>query len=457
MKDKLNLLSAKKIHFIGVGGVSMSGLARYLLSCGKVVSGSDNRMSETVKKLKDLGVLVHIGHSASFVKDVDLVVVTSAISDDNEELLAAQNRKIKVIKRSELLGEIIKGYKKSIAVSGCHGKTTATAMIAHVLDRAGKDPTVFVGGEDFRFGNFRKGKDDFVVVEACEYKKNFLDIKADMSVVLNIDDDHGDSYINMDDMTDAFREFSKNSMLITNADDEKAEKLFNSTTLSFGMEKTANYYAKNVKKNGRGYSFTACAYSMPYGRIELSIPGRHNVYNALVAFAVGDVLKIPFIKIKSALEEFASVKRRNEYLGSLFSLRAFADYAHHPKEIDATLSAFLEDGDDLVVVFQPHTYSRTKLLFKDFIRVLGRHDKLIIYKTYAAREKFDEKASAMSLCSAIKLEENKAVCYAENPTQLKCLIKEMAKDKKRVIFLGAGDIYEVAKNLITDSEGDKKR
>ena len=448
MEKEKFMQNYNKFHFIGACGVSMSGLIKHLLLNEKAVTGSDNRAENGATELNGLGAKIYCKHSSKNAKNADVVIYSSAIKSDNPELNYAIKHKIPTVKRSELLGEILREFKTSVAVSGCHGKTTATAMIANVLINAKKDPTVFLGGEDYSFGNYRNGGKDVAVAEACEYKKNFLDVKPNISVVLNIDNDHMDAYKDMTEMLNAFTEFTKNTIAVINADDALASKIFNSTTVTFGIEKKATYMAKKLRYNNAGYTFTAYAFGRAVGTIKLKVAGRHNVYNALSAIAVCDVMNIPFFIIKRALENFKGVKRRNEYIGEFFGLNCYADYAHHPKEIEATLTAFSESGEDYVTVFQPHTYSRTKLLMDDFIKVLKDKKPLIVLKTYSAREEFDENGSAKTLFDKICEVSGENCNYVQDQIELKESLEKLAIGKKRAIFLGAGDVYDIAKNII---------
>lgn len=444
MKEKFLNDNINSIHFVGIGGVSMSGLAKHLHMCGYEVSGSDRTPSETLKDLAKFGVKVSCGHSQINVENNNLTVYSSAISNDNPELKKSKEREIECVKRSVLLGQILNNYSKSVAISGSHGKTTATAMIARILIKAGKDPTVFLGGEDKLFGNYKHGDSEYAVAEACEYKKSFLDIKPKIAVVLNVDNDHLDSYADMNDLVNSFKAFVGDNLAVINADDKYADRIANCTTITFGIQEVATYYATKIKKTNEGYSFYANAYSKPCGRINLAIKGEHNVYNALCAFAVADLLGVSFDIIKSALEEFTGVKKRNEFLGKAYERSWYADYAHHPREVFATLKAFSEEDGDFLTIFQPHTYSRTRLLLKDFVNAFTLCENLIIFKTYPAREKYDKKGSAKTLAEEIS---KAGVCkclYAHTTTQLFDLIKE-EKTSKRILVLGAGDLYDIVK------------
>lgn len=420
----------------------MSGLATYLVSSGKTVSGSDIAETDEVRFLSKSGVKVYVGHSENNVEGADAAVYTSAIGNDNPELQYAIRRGIPVVKRSELLGAIVAGYKRSVGISGSHGKTTTTAMLSHILIEAGFDPTCFIGGKDREYGNFRKGKGDYCIFEACEYKKNFLDLKPYISVVLNADKDHMESYGSEKNVIAAFGEFAKSPLSLINADDPHAEKIINATSMTFGIENPANYTATGLCEKDSRFAFTFSA-ARKLGRITLKTAGRHNVYNALAAAATADMLGIRFHYIKSALENFKGVERRMENIGYVCGLPAYADYAHHPKEISETLKIF----EKPVVVFQPHTYSRTELLMKEFIECLKKNYKVIIYKTYPAREKYSLKGSAKTLYCKLKSVHTGICAYADTRQMLKKQISEIIENGETVVFFGAGDIYETALNI----------
>ncbi len=434
----------------------MSGLAKLLLKRGYEVSGSDRQKSSVTNELERMGVTVYYSHQASNVNGADVVVYSSAISGDNPELEQAVKEQKLTVKRSELLGEVLSDYKRSVAISGCHGKTTSTAMLAEIMRFAGQSPTVFLGGEYGDYGNFLMGQSDLAIAEACEYKKSFLDIKSKISVVLNIDNDHLDSYDGMKDLVGSFKSFVGDGLAVINTDDKYINDVSNCTTVTFGIDNVATYYAQDIKESANGVSFTACAYAKPYGRINLAVNGRHNVYNALSAFATADLLGASFVAIKKGLQAFKGVKRRNEYLGRIKGMDCYADYAHHPSEIKATLSAFSLSGSDFITVFQPHTYSRTRILMQDFIQVFKNLDNLIIYKSYPAREKFDIKGSAKSLKN--KIDGLVPICeYAHTVKELKSIISKLADKNKRILFLGAGDIYQKAIALLDKEQIVQKK
>ncbi|MBR2498513.1 MAG: UDP-N-acetylmuramate--L-alanine ligase [Clostridia bacterium] len=436
----------KSVHIVGVGGVSTSSLAEYLMLNGYAVSGSDLIQNERINELVKKGLKFKLGHRARNVKGAQSVVYTSAVNRFNPEIKLAIKKNVPLVKRSELLGQIISGHKKSVAISGCHGKTTATAMLANVLTLANLNPTTFIGGEDCSLGSFNLGNGEYAVVEACEYKKNFLDIKATYSVILNIDNDHLDTFSDIDDTVKAFSDFCANSIAIINADDENCAKIYNPTTVTFGINNSAVYTAKNLKRNKTGYSFNVYAYSRPMEKINLKVIGKHNVYNALSAIAVCDIMGVNFGTIKRALENFRGVKRRAEYLGNVFGAEIFADYAHHPKEIVATLSAFSENFDRIGVIFQPHTYSRTKFLMEDFVSALKNYNN-VIYATYPAREEYDAKGDALTLYSNLK-KQSKYSEYCQTPQDLLEKTKRLCLNVQSVIVMGAGDIYQIFKDVV---------
>lgn len=446
--ENFKLTDYISVHFIGIGGVSMSALAKYCLSQGYIVSGSDRTPSPETEELKKLGATVFYGHSAKNVNGAGLAVYTSALSEDNPELVAAKKKGIPVIKRSFLLGNILKKYKKSIAVSGSHGKTTVTAMLTDIFVKNESDPAAFIGGDYPPVGNFRLGSGDVAVAEACEYKKNFLDIKPYAAVVLNIDDDHKDSFNGEADEIAAFSSFIGNSLAVINADDKNAAKLFNSATVNFGIDSPASYTARRLSEEKGFYSFDLYAFGKKRGEIKLKIRGKHNVYNALAAFAAADIFGVPFATIKSSLEDFGGVKRRNEFLGKIRGSACFADYAHHPSEISALLDSYKDER--VTVVFQPHTYSRTKYLKEEFVKALSAAEKAVIYKTYPARENYDEAGDGKRIYEGLRKEKGEDFAfYADSPDSLFKELYAITADSPDnvLLFVGAGDIYSVAKAL----------
>lgn len=424
----------------------MSALAKWCLSKKITVFGSDKVGSFITEELKSLGATIFIGHGKKNIpKDVSLVVYTSAVGSDNVELKYALTKQIKIMKRSEFLSLILKQYKNTIAVSGSHGKTTCVSMLTHVFQNAKLYPTAFIGGIDKKYSNFLNGKKEHLILEACEYKKNFLDLSPKCAVVLNIDNDHMDSYKSEHNMICAFEHFIANKLAFVNNDCLKCKTLVCKNKITFGLKKGATYRAKYIKYNGNGYSFTVYKNKVKLGRIRLTVFGKHNIYNALACFSCAYHFGIDFSVVKESLENYSLAKRRGEYLGKIGEIDAFCDYAHHPSEIKATLEGFSVSENDLIV-FQPHTYSRTENLLESFVAVLKTVNNLVIYKTYSAREKYNYRGSAKRLFLEIE-KFSDGVIYVNSERKLKSVIEERCKGIKRIIFLGAGDVYDVAKKL----------
>lgn len=448
MLNNIKILDYKNFYFSGIGGVSMSALAKYLIRIGKNVNGSDISSSELTDELEFLGVKIDFAQTGKFLTEDCVFVYSSAISNDNEEMFRAKELNIPIVKRSELLGEICSQFPISIAVSGSHGKTTTTAMIAQILITGKYFPTVFLGGNSLEYENLFLGDNNIVLTEACEYKKNFLNIKPKISTVLNIDNDHLDSYHDLNEEVCVFEKFIKGSIAVINADDVKANGIFTTSKVTFGINNQANYTAHRIVEKENGISFSVYQSSILMGRINLKIKGKHNVYNALCAIAVCSMLKVPFKVVKKGLENFVGVKRRNELILKKDGLDVYADYAHHPSEIDALLETYKKDRDKTLFVFQPHTYSRTEILMNDFISVLSKCQNLIIYKTYPAREKYTYKGSAMKLyCNLSSCGVNN-LKFIEDQEKLKKEIINSSKKYKIIIFIGAGDIYEIAQETV---------
>lgn len=446
MKDHFFLKNTSKLFFVCIGGESMSALAEYFLLKKFTVLGSDVKKTAKTERLQSLGATIFYEQTGKNISDVDLVVYSSAVDENCIEIQVAKSKNIPCIKRSILLGNIMGGFNKSIGVSGCHGKTTTTAMIADIFICAGLDPTVFLGGSSKSVPNFRNGSGDFCIVEACEFKKSFLDMMPKIAVVTNIDNDHLDCYKSMQNIVDAFKEFVGDKLAIVNADDYYNQEISNYTTITFGIKNSAHYFATNIKKGNTGYSFTACAFNRACGRIKLKMQGLYNVYNALCAFAVADLSGVPFSKIKQGLEQFCGVDRRNQIIGKSFNLTCKVDYAHHPTEIKSILSTI--NLDKTMVVFQPHTYSRTKYLMNDFINVLKEVKFLALVDTYSARESYDELGSVGVLKEKLQKTSNNECVLIKDLAELKNIVQEKSDKYEQIIFLGAGDVYDLAQEFI---------
>ena len=378
--------------------------------------------------------------------DCDVCVYTDAIADDHEELRQAKALKKRILPRAELLSMICLAFPHSVAVAGSHGKTTCTAMCAHVLKSCQTPFTAHIGGEDMQFGNFHYNGLEYFLTEACEYKRNILKLQPECAVLLNVDKDHMECYQSEQDLIDSFYRYCLSAKTaFVCADDARCKTLGEFST--FGIDDPlADYRAIDLRAVGERYSFTVEEYGKPLCRVRLKGIGRHNVYNALAAFAAMRSFGFSEKEIACGLENFQAVKRRFEKIGNFHGASIICDYAHHPKEIAATIATAkgICKGK-LFTVFQPHTYSRTKLLMQEFVETLRRVENLMIYKTYPAREKYDEEGSAKTLCMQV------ANClYAENVYALKTWLKTTVKEGDTVLFLGAGDVYYVAQYLVKD-------
>ena len=423
--------------FLGIGGVSMSALAKILHARGKTVAGCDRCASEYTDELIKTGVSVEIADYGN-VENSDVVVYTDALPENNKSIIQARRLNKVLISRGELLYEVTKLFKKTVAVAGCHGKTTCTAMLAHVFAAARLSFSSHIGGNDLTYSNAHLGGYDYFVTEACEYKKNFLHLKPDIAVILNSDADHLDCYGSADNLKKAYIQFADGSTEVVKLYGDLPE--VEATT--FGFDDRAQYFAKQIRNlNGR-FSFTAYEGENKLGKIELSAYGKHNVLNALAVTATAMRLGISFEDIATGLNNFKGVKRRFERIGTVNGATWIADYAHHPNEIKAALkTAKLITHGELYVVFQPHTYSRTKSLFKQFVLVLSQVKKLLIYKTFAAREYYDDAGSALTLSESVKRS-----TYGDCGQNIENFLRSSGEGDT-VLFLGAGDIYDIAKML----------
>ena len=452
---KLKDLKNKKFHFIGIGGISMSGLAMMLKRNGFFVQGSDLMFSEETKKLEKNSVKVFYEHNKNNLKDIDIVVYSSAILDDNEELKFAKNNKLILLKRAELLGLVSELYKIVIAVSGSHGKTTATAMISEIFMKADLKPTIHLGGVlNSISSNYKLGNKKYFITEACEYKDNYLYLKPDIAVVLNIDLDHLDYFKNIDNLKKSFFNFSKQvkvgGIVVVSADDENSKELFNQKNVAkFGGDKRADVFAVNIKEyKPCYYSFDVIFSRFKLGNIKLNIIGRHNIKNAVAAILVSLACGIDFCDIKYAIENFSGVKRRCEKICELNGFVVYHDYAHHPEQI----KKMVEVGRDLtkkkkgkvIVVFEPHTYSRTKHLIDEFSICFENCDRVIIAPVYSARENPIQGYDSIKLFNEIK-EKGILVEYIETYKEIKTRIMNIAKPNDVILILGAGSIEKLAK------------
>lgn len=454
MEKNINKLdNIKKIHFIGIGGSGMCPMAEILNKHGFEITGSDVYESDTFERIKSLGIPVVLGHKKENVKNKDLIVYTAAIKQNNPELLAAKEYNIPAIERSVMLGIITKRYNRSIAVSGTHGKTSTTAMITQILTTGNIDPTAIIGGKlPFIGGNSRVGSSDVIVCEACEYVDTFLQLHPYLSVITNIDADHLDYFGSLENIKKSFNKFCKQTsgLIVYNGDDKNSTdvvKNININKLTFGLNENNNYYAKNITiKSGAKISFTLMKNGKIFTDINLSVPGKHNIYNALAAAAVSDYIGIDKNIIKKALHEFSGVHRRFEVLGSPKNIVVADDFAHHPTEITAILSSAMSmEFNTVWAIFQPHTYSRTAILLDDFAKALSIADKVIISEILAVREENTYNIFSTDLGKKVK----NSICI-DSFEDITKYIKENAKPGDLVLTMGGGNVYKCA-NMILDA------
>lgn len=453
----IDLSTVKHIHFIGIGGVSNSAIAQILAKKGFLISGSDQTASTFTKELEALGITIFIGHDKNNVQDAELIVYTSAVSDDNPELLAAQALGLPTLSRAEMLGQLMLGYKNSIAIAGTHGKTTTTSMVTRIFNDAKYDPTALVGGyfEDLK-SNVRIGASDLFITEACEYKENFLSFYPKIGVVLNIDEDHLDYFNDLDHIVNAFVKFAANieedGILVLNGDDYNAKKIipyYKGRIATFGLSDSCDFIAKNITYNQKGCAtFDIYIKETLLCRLNLSVPGLHNIYNALGAFATAAQITEDYNWISEKLENFKNAGRRFETVGELNGCPVIDDYAHHPNEIKATLDAAarIENHGRIICIFQPHTYSRTKELLHGFSSAFNLADEIIVTDIYAAREIDKGEIHARDLVTEL-VAENKKSLYMSDFEAIAAYIKEHASSGDLIITMGAGTITELSKML----------
>ena len=446
----------KHIHFVGIGGVGISGIAEVLLNQGFRVSGSDLKQSEVTDRLASLRADIYVGHSATNMEGADVLVVSSAVPSSNAEVVSARERKIPVISRIEMLAELMR-MKYSIAVAGTHGKTTTTAMAASVLEHGGLDPTVVDGGIITGLGsNIRLGSGDFMVVEADEAYGSIHKVAPTIAIVTNIDNDHLDYYHTMDEIKGAFLDFINRvpfyGVAVLCLDEENIQELvpkIEKRFTTYGVETGADLTANEIQVDGTGTSYSVNRNGQTLGKIRIKLPGRHNVANSLAAVTVGLELDIPFQSIAEALEAFPGVNHRFELLGDVNDILVVDDYGHHPTEIKATLRAARETYHRRVIaIFQPHRYTRVSLLADDFARCFYQADLLLVTEIYSALEAPIEGASGESLAVAIRDHGHKNVTYIPDKEKIADAVCKMIQPGDLVITLGAGDIWKVGKEIV---------
>ena len=454
-----NIKKYKNIHMIGIGGVSMSGIAAILSNLGFTVTGSDRSSSVNTDKLISMGIKVVIGHDLADIASSDVVIYTAAIKQDDPEILEAKRLNIPTIERADFLGELTRCFKDTICISGTHGKTTTTSMVALCFLEALQDPSIQVGAVLKQLdGNYRVGTSEHFIIEACEYVESFLKFFPKTEVILNIDNDHLDYFKDLEHIKTSFAKYVRllpdDGLLVLNADDANSSHLSRFTTaktITYGIKNEhANFFARNIQFDQNGFaSFDVYFNNTFYKTIKLSVPGIHNVSNALACICVCYVYGLEKEDIKNGLLKFTGAHRRFEFVGSFNNVNVYDDYGHHPTEITATANALKNKKyNQSWVIFQPHTYSRTKNLLKDFAKALINFDNIIITDIYAAREKNTYNISSKDLAEEVAALGKKAY-YMPSFSEIVNFVHTHAISNDIVITQGAGTITKVGPMLVT--------
>lgn len=447
------------IHFVGIGGIGMSGIAEILHNLGYEVTGSDLRESDTTARLRSMGVKVAIGHHGENVDDAHVVVISSAVSMENPEVRAARERAIPVIPRAEMLAELGR-LKYGILVAGAHGKTTTTSLIATVLGEGGLDPTVVIGGKLKALGsNAKLGQGDFLVAEADESDGSFLKLNPTIAVVTNIDREHMEYFRDMERLTGAFLAFANKipfyGTAIVCAENAHVREIIpriERKVITYGFSSHADIRAQDVTHSGQKMGFEVVVRGKSLGRFVVPIPGTHNVLNSLAAIGVSLELHVPHYVVRKALANFGGIQRRFELKGEAGGIRIFDDYGHHPAEVRAVLKAAREcfNGNRLVVVFQPHRYTRTKDLMDEFAGSFGAADRLYLMDIYPAGEKPIEGVSSRALLARAEECGQRNMTYHSDRAEMLGTLLDSLRPGDVVITLGAGDVHKIGETLLTE-------
>ena len=450
----------KNIHlfFVGIGGIGMSGIAEIMLKNGYQVSGSDKELTEITDYLEQHGAKIYEGHSGTNIKDVNVLVYSSAVKEDNPERQKAKKLKIHEIRRAEMLAQII-NHQYCIGISGTHGKTTTTSMCGEVLIEGEFDPTIIVGGRLKSLKtNARLGEGDFVVVEADEYDRSFLALSPLVAVITSLETDHLDCYKDLEDLKNTFIEYANKTpfygSIICCVDEPGVKEIIpklNKKAITYGLSDLANYRAEDLSFDNNQSLFNVYFKNELMGTITLKVPGSHNVKNALASIAVGHELGIPFNKIKIALEKFEGVERRFEIKSIIDNIMIVDDYAHHPTEVLATITAAKKGWKHrIIAVFQPHLFSRTRDFYKEFAQSLVESDIIFVTDVYPAREKPIVGINGEIICNELKKLNHNNVFYVADKSKLASEIRKIMQSNDMVITIGAGDIWKIGNQLIED-------
>lgn len=448
----------RHIHFVGIGGIGMSGIAELLLNLGYQVSGSDIQLSSTTDKLERLGARIFQGHRADWIKGADVVVTSSAISTGNPEVVSAVDEGIPVIMRAEMLAELMRLKKYGIAIAGSHGKTSTTSMVSWLLASAGLDPTMVIGGKvDALGGNAKLGQGEFLVAEADESDGSFLKLSPVLEVITNIDLEHLDYYRDLAHIKATFLQFIEKipfygAVIVCLDDDNIADLLpaIRKRTVTYGLTAQADVYGDRITWEDGRVHFTVFRAGEELGRVDIAPPGVHNVYNALAVVCVGLELELPFTTIRAGLQSFAGVQRRMEKKGEIGGITVIDDYGHHPTEIRATLAAIklAWPQNRLIVLFQPHRYSRTQALFKEFQTCFHRADLLVMTEIYAASEEPIPGIDGAVLLEAARKHGHRHTCFIPEVTDIARELLPQLEEGDLVLTLGAGNIVRVGEELL---------
>ena len=455
----INLADYKTIHCIGIGGIGLSAIAEILLSRGYNVTGSDMKESDITSALAGKGAKIFIGHTKENVEKADLIVYSAAVGSDNPELSEAAARDIPAITRAQMLGILMSEFENSIAISGTHGKTTTTSMVSLILNRAGLEPTILVGGNLSEIGgNVKVGHSKYFVTEACEYMDSFLSLKPKIEIILNIDSDHLDYFKDIDHIVSSFDKFASlvpsDGLVVAYEANPFVNKVIKDldNVVTFGLNENCTYYVKDIVFNENGLPFFAVQKDGAIlANIQLSVPGEHNILNALAAFACCHSLGVDQDLIKETLESYHGTQRRFDIVGTTEKgVKIVDDYAHHPTEIKATLAACENiPHNKLWCLFQPHTYTRTMALFDEFAEAFEKADVLVLSEIYAAREKNIYKISSSQLADKIKESHpDKGVMFMDSFEEISNYVCDNAKSGDLVLTMGAGDIYKVGEMIL---------
>ena len=440
----------KHIHFVGIGGIGMSGIAELLLNLGFDISGSDISNNENVERLKILGAIIFHGHNPENIKGCDVLVYSSAVSLNNSEIIRAKQMGLPVIKRAEMLGELINLKETSIAISGTHGKTTTSSMIGSMLTYAGKEPTLVVGGLVQNLNsNSKLGEGQIIVVEADEFDRSFLSLKPTIAIVNNIELEHTDCYKDLNDLENSFLQFCQSipfyGSVLVNIDSFSIKNILHKIerpVTTYGMSRDAAFRAKELefKENKSTYSLFRAEENL--GKIHLNVPGEHNIMNSLGAVALGFELGLSFNSIKNGLLDYKGVRRRFDIKGSHNDVMVVDDYAHHPTEVFTTIEAAKKGWDrKLIVVFQPHLFTRTKEFYKEFAKSLEKADFIIITSIYPSREKPIPGITSKLISDYIDKTKKDVLFNVNDVDQAITILNEIAKPGSMILTLGAGDIW----------------